>query len=176
MASSIVGFRVGARDVEVMVSPMTTLQSALRNQLGLTAVKEGCRQGGCGSCTVLVDGEPMMSCLLPVEDVAGRTVTTVEAITPAEGLHPIQRAFLDANGFQCGYCTPGMVMMAKALLDHNPSPSRDEIVDALAGNICRCTGYLPIIEAIEHAAAAGISAGNATGASSASATHEEAGR
>ena len=154
MASSIVGFRVGARDVEVMVSPMTTLQSALRNQLGLTAVKEGCRQGGCGSCTVLVDGEPMMSCLLPVEDVAGRTVTTVEAITPAEGLHPIQRAFLDANGFQCGYCTPGMVMMAKALLDHNPSPNRDEIVDALAGNICRCTGYRPIVAAVHDAAAA----------------------
>jgi aerobic carbon-monoxide dehydrogenase small subunit len=154
VASSIVGFRLAGRDVEVMVRPMTTLQSALRNQLGLTAVKEGCRQGGCGSCTVLVDGEPMLSCLLPVEDVAGRTVTTVEGITPAEGLHPIQQAFLDANGFQCGYCTPGMVMVAKALLDHNPAPSRDEIVDALGGNVCRCTGYLPIIEAIEGAAAA----------------------
>jgi carbon-monoxide dehydrogenase small subunit len=161
VASSIVGFRLGGRDVEVMVSPMTTLQSALRNQLGLTAVKEGCRQGGCGSCTVLVDGEPMMSCLLPVEDVAGRTVTTVEAITPAEGLHPLQRAFLEANGFQCGYCTPGMIMVAKALLDHNPAPSREEIVDALGGNVCRCTGYLPIIEAIEHAAAAGSATGRA---------------
>ena len=102
---------------------MTTLQSVLRNQLGHTSVKDGCRQGGCGSCTVLVDGEPMLSCLLPVEDVAGRRVTTLEGLTPAEGLHPIQRAFLDANGFQCGYCTPGMEMIAKALLDHNPSPT-----------------------------------------------------
>ena len=136
-----------------MVTPMTTLQSVLRNQLGFTATKEGCRQGGCGSCTVLVDGEPMLSCLLPVEDVAGRRVTTLESITPAEGLHPIQQAFLDTYAFQCGYCTPGMVMLSKALLDHNPSPDRDEIADALAGNICRCTGYAPIVAAVEAAAA-----------------------
>ncbi len=152
MASVIVSFELSGRDVEVMVSPLTTLQSVLRNQLGYTAVKDGCRQGGCGSCTVLVDGEPMMSCLLPVEDIAGRSVTTVEGITPTEGLHPIQQAFLDANGYQCGYCTPGMIVVAKALIDHNPSPSRAEIVDALSGNVCRCTGYLPIIEAIESAA------------------------
>jgi len=152
MASVIVNFELSGRDVEVMVSPLTTLQSVLRNQLGYTAAKDGCRQGGCGSCTVLVDGEPMMSCLLPVEDIAGRSVTTVEGITPTEGLHPIQQAFLDANGYQCGYCTPGMIVVAKALIDHNPSPSRDEIVDALSGNVCRCTGYLPIIEAIESAA------------------------
>ncbi len=154
MASVIVSFELSGREVEVMVKPMTTLQSVLRNQLGYSAVKDGCRQGGCGSCTVLVDGEPMMSCLLPVEDVAGRRVTTVESLTPAEGLHPVQRAFLEANGFQCGYCTPGMVMLAKALLDHNPEPTRDEIMDALAGNACRCTGYLPIIEAIGTAAGA----------------------
>jgi len=154
MASVIVGFELSGRDVEVMASPMATLQSVLRSQLGYTAVKEGCRQGGCGSCAVLVDGEPMLSCLLPVEDVAGRSVTTVEGITPIEGLHPVQQAFLDANGYQCGYCTPGMVVIAKALLGHNPSPTRDEIVDALAGNVCRCTGYEPIVEAIERAAAA----------------------
>ena len=124
MASTIVTFELGGREVEVMVKPMTTLQSVLRNQLGSTATKEGCRQGGCGSCTVLVDGEPMMSCLLPVEDVAGRRVTTLESITPAEGLHPIQQAFLDNYAFQCGYCTPGMVMVSKALLDHNPTPKR----------------------------------------------------
>ena len=151
MDKVIVTFELAGRDVDVMVSPMTTLQSVLRNQLGHTAVKDGCRQGGCGSCTVLVDGEPMMSCLLPVEDIAGRSVTTLEGITPIEGLHPIQQAFLDANGYQCGYCTPGMIVVAKALLDHNPSPSRDEVVDALSGNVCRCTGYLPIIEAIESA-------------------------
>ena len=159
MASVIVGFELSGQDVEVMVAPMTTLQSALRGQLGHTSVKEGCRQGGCGSCTVLVDGEPMVSCLLPVEDVAGRRVTTLEGLTPAEGLHPIQRAFLDANGFQCGYCTPGMEMVTKALLDRNPAPSREEIVDALSGNVCRCTGYGSIIGAIEAAAAAGQEAG-----------------
>ncbi|HYO42584.1 MAG TPA: (2Fe-2S)-binding protein [Candidatus Limnocylindrales bacterium] len=153
MASVIVSFELSGREVEVMVKPMTTLQAVLRGQLGHIAVKDGCRQGGCGSCTVLVDGEPMLSCLLPVEDIAGRRVTTVEGLTPVEGLHPIQRAFLDANGFQCGYCTPGMVMLAKALLDHNPAPTRDEIREALAGNACRCTGYDPIVEAITSAAA-----------------------
>ncbi len=155
MASVIVSFELSGQDVEVMVAPMTTLQSVLRDQLGHTSVKEGCRQGGCGSCTVLVDGEPMVSCLLPVQDVAGRRVTTLEGLTPAQGLHPVQRAFLDANGFQCGYCTPGMELVAKALLDHNPAPSREEIVDALSGNVCRCTGYGSIIDAIAAAAAAG---------------------
>ena len=152
MASSIVTFALGDRDVEVMVRPMTTLQSVLRNQLGATATKEGCRQGGCGSCTVLVDGEPMLSCLLPVEDIAGRRVTTLEGITPTEGLHPIQQAFVDGYAFQCGYCTPGMVVVAAALLDHDPAPSIDDIRSALAGNICRCTGYGPIVEAIGAAA------------------------
>jgi len=153
MASIIVTFELSGRDVEVMVSPMTTLQSVLRQQLGQTSVKEGCRQGGCGSCTVLVDGEPMLACLLPVEDVAGRRVTTVEGITPTEGLDPVQQAFLDANAFQCGYCTPGMIVLARALLDHHPTPSREEIVEALGGNICRCTGYLPIVDAVEAASA-----------------------
>ncbi len=156
MASTIVTFVLGGREVEVMVRPMTTLQAVLRNQLGFTATKDGCRQGGCGSCTVLVDGEPMLSCLLPVEDVAGRRVTTLESITPAEGLHPIQRAFLDANALQCGYCTPGMVMVATALLDHDAAPTDDDIRQALTGNICRCTGYRPIVDAV-HAAAAALS-------------------
>jgi carbon-monoxide dehydrogenase small subunit len=154
MTSTIVTFELGGREVEVMVKPMTTLQSVLRNQLGYTATKEGCRQGGCGSCTVLVNGEPMMSCLLPVEDVAGQRVTTLESITPAEGLHPIQRAFLDSYAFQCGYCTPGMVMVSTALLDHDPAPSGDDIRQALTGNICRCTGYRPIVQAIQSAAEA----------------------
>jgi carbon-monoxide dehydrogenase small subunit len=165
MASTIVTFEFGDREVEVMVKPMTTLQSVLRNQLGFTATKEGCRQGGCGSCTVLVDGEPMLSCLLPVEDVAGRRVTTLESITPPEGLHPIQQAFLDAYALQCGYCTPGMVMVAKALLDHDPDPTDDDIRHALAGNICRCTGYQPIVAAVHRAAEAmnapGVEAGEA---------------
>ena len=154
MTSTIVAFELGGREVEVMVKPMTTLQSALRDQLGFTATKEGCRQGGCGSCTVLVNGEPMLSCLLPVEDVAGQRVTTLESLTPAQGLHPLQQAFLDTNAFQCGYCTPGMTMVAKALLDHNPTPARDDITQALTGNICRCTGYEPIVRAIGVAAQA----------------------
>jgi len=154
MASTIVTFELGDREVEVMVQPMTTLQAVLRYQLGNTAVKEGCRQGGCGSCTVLVDGEPMASCLLPVEDVAGKRVTTLEGISPAGRVHPVQQAFLERNAFQCGYCTPGMIMISKALLDHNPRPTREEIIDALAGNICRCTGYEPIIGAVEEAARA----------------------
>jgi carbon-monoxide dehydrogenase small subunit len=159
MGSTIVTFELGGREVEVMVKPMTTLQAVLRYQLGYTAVKEGCRQGGCGSCTVLVEGEPMMSCLLPVEDVAGKHVTTLEAITPADGMDLVQQAFLEHAAFQCGYCSPGMIMVSKALLDHNPCPTREEIVDALAGNICRCTGYGPIIAAVEGAAQAIASKG-----------------
>jgi carbon-monoxide dehydrogenase small subunit len=159
MGSKIVTFQLGDREVEVMVQPLTTLQAVLRYQLGSTAVKEGCRQGGCGSCTVLVEGEPMLSCLLPVEDVAGKQVATLEVITPADGLDPVQRAFLGQLAFQCGYCTPGMIMVSKALLDHNPRPTRDEIVDALAGNVCRCTGYAPIIAAVEGAAQAIASKG-----------------
>jgi carbon-monoxide dehydrogenase small subunit len=154
MASTIVTFQLGGREVEVMVRPMTTLQSVLRDQLGMMATKDGCRQGGCGSCTVLVDGEPMMSCLLPVEDIAGRHVATLESITPAEGLHPIQQAFIDSNAFQCGYCTPGMVMLSKALLDHDGPPSEADIAEALSGNICRCTGYQPIVRAVGVAAEA----------------------
>ena len=154
MSAKIVGFTLGDREVEVMVQPMTTLQAVLRYHLGQTAAKEGCRQGGCGSCAVLVDGEPVLSCLLPVEDVEGRRVTTLEAISTPDALHPVQQAFIDRLAFQCGYCTPGMVMVSKALLDHNPAPTRDEILDALAGNVCRCTGYEPIVAAVEDAAQA----------------------
>jgi aerobic carbon-monoxide dehydrogenase small subunit len=154
MASIVVAFELAGRPVEVLASPLATLQQVLRTQLGRTSVKDGCRQGGCGSCTVLLDGQPVLSCLLPVADVAGRRVTTLEDLTPADGLTPIQRAFLDKNGFQCGYCTPGMELVTKALLERNPSPTREDIADALAGNVCRCTGYIPIIAAVEAAAAA----------------------
>ncbi|HEX8940525.1 MAG TPA: (2Fe-2S)-binding protein [Candidatus Limnocylindrales bacterium] len=144
---------VDGREVEVLASPLATLQAVLRTQLGRTGVKDGCRQGGCGSCTVLVDGEPMLSCLLPVRDVAGRRVTTIEGLGAEADLHPVQAAFLDHNGFQCGYCTPGMELVAAALLEHDPRPSREAIGEALSGNVCRCTGYLPIVEAIEAAVA-----------------------
>jgi carbon-monoxide dehydrogenase small subunit len=152
MASKIVTFTLNGRRIEVLVKPLTTVQTLLRDQLGLTSTKAGCKQGGCGSCTVLVNGDPMMSCLLPVEDVQGQEVTTLEGLTPTPGLHIIQEVFYENFAVQCGYCTPGMVMVSKALLDRNPHPGREEIIDALTGNYCRCTGYEPIIQAIEEAA------------------------
>lgn len=152
MSRTLVSFSLGDRDVDVLVEPMTSLQSVLREQLGYSAVKDGCRQGGCGSCTVLVDGEPYVSCLLPVEDVAGRRIDTVETQTPIEGLSPIQQAFLDHNALQCGYCTPGFLMVTTALLERRESPDMDEIIEAIAGNVCRCTGYKPILAAISAAA------------------------
>ena len=152
MASKIVSFTLNGHETEVMVKPLTTLQAVLRDQLGEMATKEGCKQGGCGSCTVLLDGQPVNSCLLPVEDIAGQSVTTLDGITPLEGLHPLQQTFLDNMATQCGYCTPGMIMVAKALLDQRSNPSRAEIIEALSGNVCRCTGYDPIARAIEAAA------------------------
>lgn len=154
MASKVVSFTLNGRETEVMVKPLTTLQVVLREQLGYTATKTGCRQGGCGSCTVLLNGEPVLSCLLPAEDAAGQQVTTLEGLTPIDGLHPVQSAFFDHYAVQCGYCSPGMILTTKALLDRNPTPSREEIVEAISGNVCRCTGYTAIIEAVEAAAQA----------------------
>jgi carbon-monoxide dehydrogenase small subunit len=152
MSVRIVNFTLNGRSIDVMVNPLTTLQSLLRDELKYTATKTGCKQGSCGSCTVLVDGEPMMSCLLPVEDVAGREVLTLEGLSQNGELHPIQEKFFETFAVQCGYCTPGMIMVSKALLDHNPEPSRDEIIASLTGNYCRCTGYEPIIQAVESSA------------------------
>jgi carbon-monoxide dehydrogenase small subunit len=152
VAAKIISFILNGREVEAMIKPLTTLQMLLREQLDLTATKTGCKQGGCGSCTVLVNDEPMLSCLLPAEDVAGQAITTLEGITPTGELHPLQAAFFDNFAIQCGYCSPGMIVVAKALLDRNPSPTREEIIHALTGNICRCTGYEPIIKAVEDAA------------------------
>lgn len=153
MASEIVSFSLNDREVVIVASPLTTLQKVLRDQLGYTATKAGCSQGGCGSCTVLVDGQPMVSCLLPVKDIEGREVTTLEGLTKtADELHPVQSAFFDNFAVQCGYCSPGMIMVSTALLERNPHPTRDEIADAVAGNVCRCTGYQSIFEAVEDAA------------------------
>jgi carbon-monoxide dehydrogenase small subunit len=152
MASKIISLTLNGREIEVMVKPLMTVQTLVREHLGYTATKAGCKQGGCGSCTVLVDGEPMQSCLLPVEDIAGQQVTTLEGLTPMDGLHPIQAAFYENFATQCGFCTPGMILVTQALLDRNPSPSREEIVDGLTGNYCRCTGYEPIIQAVSDAA------------------------
>jgi carbon-monoxide dehydrogenase small subunit len=150
MPSEIVEFELNGRTTEVMVKPLATLGFVLREQLELRAAKAGCRQGGCGSCTVLLDGEPVLSCLLPVANVAGRSVKTLEGM---EGADPLQEIFHDRFAVQCGFCAPGMLIAARALLDRNPSPSREEIAAALTGNVCRCTGYESIIDAIAEAAA-----------------------
>ena len=151
MASRIVSFTLNGRPIEVIVQPLTTLQRVLREQLGYTATKSGCRQGGCGSCTVLVNGEPMLACLLPAEEVSERQVLTLEGLSQNGDLDPLQQSFFENFAVQCGYCTPGMIMVSKALLEQNPHPDREAIVDALAGNYCRCTGYEPIIQAISAA-------------------------
>mgnify|MGYP001552280339 CR=1 FL=1 len=152
MPSQIVSFTLDGREVEVLVKPLATLQSLLREQLGETSTKEGCKQGGCGSCTVLVNGEPMNSCLLPVEDVAGQSVTTLKGITPLEGLHPVQQAFVDHDALQCGYCTPGMILSAVSLLAENPQASDEEIAVGLDDNLCRCGAHQSIVKAVRSVA------------------------
>ena len=153
MASKIITFTLNGHETEVMVKPLTTLAKALREKLGFTATKCGCYEGNCGSCTVIVNGEPVLSCILPVEEVEGQSVLTLEGITPSVGLHPLQQAFQENFAVQCGFCTPGMLMISKALLDKNPHPTQAEIREALSGNLCRCTGYDPIIFAVEQVAA-----------------------
>lgn len=145
-------FKLNNRPVAVVASPLANLRDVLREQLDMLAVKAGCGQGGCGSCTVLLNGEPVVGCLTPIVNVQGQEITTLEGIGTFNNLHPLQQAFYDNFAAQCGYCSSGMITVAKALLDHNPHPSHDEIIDALSGNVCRCTGYVPIIEAIEKAA------------------------
>jgi aerobic-type carbon monoxide dehydrogenase small subunit (CoxS/CutS family) len=129
-----------------------TLLEALRYSLGLTGSKQGCDKGDCGACTVLLDGEPILSCITPVWEAEGRDVVTVEGLAGPAGLHPLQDAFEQFGAAQCGFCTPGILMSAAALLNQNTSPTRDEIREALAGNLCRCTGYTKIYEAVEQAA------------------------
>lgn len=130
-----------------------TLLEVLREECGLTGTKHGCELGECGTCTVLVDGRPVLSCLVLAAEVEGRAIETVEGLQLGNDLHPLQAAFADLGAAQCGYCTPGILMAAKALLAANPAPSGDEIREALAGNLCRCTGYHKIVQAVEWAAA-----------------------
>ena len=137
---------------ELAVWPHKTLLEVLREDLRLTGTKHGCELGECGTCAVLVDGEPVLSCLsLPVE-LVGRRIETVEGMGEGDQLHALQQAFADIGAAQCGYCTPGMLLTAKSLLESNPSPTREEIQSSLAGNLCRCTGYLQILQAVERAA------------------------
>src|SRR6185369_17704814 len=136
----------------VNVAPMSRLLDVLREELRLTGTKEGCGEGECGACSVLIDGEVINSCLVPVCQVDGCSITTVEGLAGDGRLDPLQQAFLECGGAQCGICTPGMLIAARALLENNSNPSRDEIKEAIAGNLCRCTGYVKIIDAIQQAA------------------------
>lgn len=142
---------VNGKDVTLEIEPDELLVEVLRDRLGLTGTKVGCEEGECGACTVLLDGKAVVSCLLPAMKAQGRKVETVEGLAAEGKLHPLQRAFIDCGAVQCGYCTPGMLMSAKALLDENPSPSEEEIREAISGNLCRCTGYRKIVEAIKAA-------------------------
>jgi carbon-monoxide dehydrogenase small subunit len=140
--------KLNGEEVTVQVKPSAMLVEVLRDQLELTGTKVACGEGECGACTVLLDGQPVNSCLVPALKAQGREVMTVEGLAPLGELHPLQKAFVEHGAVQCGYCTPGMLMSAKALLDHNPNPTEGEVRIAISGNLCRCTGYAKIVEAI----------------------------
>ncbi len=146
---------VNGIDYTVNVDMGRNLLSVLRNELGLTGTKEGCDDSECGACMVLLDGQPVNSCSYLALQAQGRSVTTVEGVMPADGLHPLQRSLLEQGGVQCGFCTPGIIMSARALLDRNPSPSEEEIRIGLSGNLCRCTGYAKILAAVARTASDG---------------------
>ena len=144
--------RVNGEEIEVSFAPYKTLLEVLREDAGLTGTKHGCELGECGACAVLVDGEPLLSCLVLAVECEGRSIETVEGLARGTELHPLQAAFADHGGSQCGYCTSGFLMTAKALLDREPDPGRERIKEALSGNLCRCTGYQQIFESVEEAA------------------------
>lgn len=147
-----IAFTVNDDPVDILVEDYKTLLEVLREDLGLTGTKHGCELGECGACAVLIDGQPLLSCLLLAVESEGRHVTTVEGLAEDNRLHPLQDCFADLGAAQCGYCIPGILVTAKALLDQEPRPSRERICEALSGNLCRCTGYLQIVEAVEAAA------------------------
>jgi aerobic-type carbon monoxide dehydrogenase small subunit (CoxS/CutS family) len=154
----LVSLHVNGRDVQVNVEPRRTLLSVLREELGLTGATHGCGRGTCGACTVVVDGETVYSCLTLAIDCEGRDIRTVEGLA-ANNLHPVQEAFIEHDGYQCGFCTPGQVMSAVALLKHNPKPTEDEIRYEMAGNVCRCGAYPNIVRAVQSAASASAESG-----------------
>lgn len=144
----ILQLKVNGQIYDLLVDSHWTLLEALREQLGLTGSKEGCSLGDCGSCTVLLDGMPFLSCLVLAVEARGRDVLTIEGLAQNGRLHPLQEAFVQHGAVQCGFCTPGMILSAKALLDRNPRPAEAEVREAIAGNLCRCTGYAKVVEAI----------------------------
>ena len=143
---------VNGKEYELQIEPSATLLNVLREDLGLTSAKEGCGIGECGACTVIVDGVTVNACLILAMEAQGSQITTIEGLADVEKLHPIQQAFMDVGGLQCGFCTPGMILSTKALLDANASPTDEEIKKGLEGNFCRCTGYTKIIESVKVAA------------------------
>jgi carbon-monoxide dehydrogenase small subunit len=153
MPSKIVSLVVNGAEREFIAKPGDSLLSALRDSLGLTAAKRGCAQGGCGTCTVRVDGTPVMSCLVAVETIDGSSVQTLEGIAPDGELDEVQSSFVENFATQCGFCTAGMIMVAEDLLEREPAPSEDQVAEAISGNVCRCTGYRAIVTAILEAAA-----------------------
>ena len=142
---------INGKPYEVEANPGESLLTVLRDRLNLTGTKDGCGEGVCGACTILLEGHPVSSCLLLASYAEGKAITTIEGLGSDGKLHPLQKAFLDNGAFQCGYCTPGMILMAKALLDQSPHPSTEEIRDFMAGNICRCTSYVEIVQAVRPA-------------------------
>jgi carbon-monoxide dehydrogenase small subunit len=151
---TLLALRINGEERDVLAAPHKTLLEVLREELNLTGTKHGCELGECGACAVLVEGVPVLSCLALALDCEGRTIETVEGLASGGKLHPLQAAFADLGGAQCGYCTPGILMTAKALLEREPNPSRERIKEAISGNLCRCTGYQQIYESIEEAARA----------------------
>ena len=148
----LIELRINGETREVVVEPRTTLLHALREDLGLTGTKEGCQAGECGACTVLANGSPVCSCLTLAVEAQGKEILTIEGLDQDGRLHPLQQSFLDHYAVQCGFCTPGMILSAKALLDRKPRPTEEEVREALSGNLCRCTGYVKIVEAVLGAA------------------------
>ncbi len=149
MKKQVLTLTVNGDSVDVMVAPNDTLLEVLRDQLGFYGVKEGCSEGVCGACTVLMEGRPIRSCITLALEAEGASITTIEGLAQDGKLHPVQEAFAQNGAVQCGFCTPGMILSAKALLDQNKQPSDDEIKTALAGNFCRCTGYAKILKAVQ---------------------------
>ena len=152
MRHAHLALQVNGESLETSFAPYKTLLEVLREDLGLTGTKHGCELGECGACAILIDGEPQLSCLVLAAECEGRAIETVEGLGRRAELHPLQAAFADLGAAQCGYCTPGILMTAKALLEKEPSPTRERIKEAISGNLCRCTGYQQIFEAIEEAA------------------------
>lgn len=152
MQKEIATFTVNGTEHDVIIEPHMLLVDVLRDKLGLTGTKYACGAGDCGACTVLIDGNPTFSCLTLAVTAKGKSIVTIEGLAQGAALHPLQKAFADKGAIQCGFCTPGMLLSAKALLDENPQPTRQEIKQGLAGNLCRCTGYVKIIDAVETAA------------------------